>query len=252
MLGFGFSLTGPSPAASGGGAPYAFANAEAEAVAAAMDAEPDDSRKALIDNLVGALKAGGVWAKLHRLCVHAAHTEQAALIDWPTLTPRSKTGAPTFTADQGFRGNGATANVGPILMSPDTAGDLHVGCYVVEANGHTTGDVVGSSALLLRVADTPAFKLNSDTTRSGSAGSNRHYMCAVRPSFDSHVMYLDGGGGTGFDDSATVDNMLVTWARNPTRTVAVFHAGTAVTQQQAAAAHAAFRTYLQAVGAPVP
>ena len=83
---------------------------EAVTLFTAMDAvgtDPVTSRKTLINTLITSLKSAGIWAKLDRLYVLAAHESSAALIDWKnpgtdTLTINS---AMPFTADRGFTGD---------------------------------------------------------------------------------------------------------------------------------------------------
>src|SRR5882672_7716492 len=55
---------------------------QATALFAAMIVQPSPTRKTQIDNLILALIAAGVWAKLDRLWVFAAHTEQAGQLNW--------------------------------------------------------------------------------------------------------------------------------------------------------------------------
>lgn len=95
----------------GGG--YSFTNTEASDIVAAMVSAPDDTRKALIDTLVGALKTAGVWAKLDALYVFAAHTSQAGLLNWiaPSGTAATATNSPVFTTDRGFAGNGTSSYI---------------------------------------------------------------------------------------------------------------------------------------------
>lgn len=91
----------PGVGAPAGG--YTFINAEAAALVAAMTVEPDDTRKALIDTTIGALKAGDVWNSIGILCVFAAHDSQAARLNWKTASAyASVVGTPTFTADRGY------------------------------------------------------------------------------------------------------------------------------------------------------
>lgn len=101
ILGFSSAVT----LAAGGG--YTFTNAEAEALVARFATPPTNSRKELIDTLVGSLKTAGVWSKLDALYVMAAADEQAAQRNWVAdqynLTPVN---APTFTPDVGYQGNG--------------------------------------------------------------------------------------------------------------------------------------------------
>lgn len=82
---------------------YSFANAEAAAYVAAMSVEPDDTRKALIDTLVGALKSGSVWNSIGILCLCAAHDSQASRLNVKTASVyMGVVGTPTFTVDKGW------------------------------------------------------------------------------------------------------------------------------------------------------
>jgi hypothetical protein len=108
------------------GAGYTFGNTEAEDVVTAMVSEPDDTRKGAIDTLVGALKSAGVWTKLDALWVFAAHTSQAGLLNWkdPAGTAAALVNSPTFTANQGFAGNGSTSYVNTQFVPSTTAVQL--------------------------------------------------------------------------------------------------------------------------------
>lgn len=76
---------------------------------ARMDTQPDNPRKALISNLISALKAAGVWANLDFLYVLAAHSAQAARLNWVASDELTAYSAPLFTIDRGFKGDGVGA-----------------------------------------------------------------------------------------------------------------------------------------------
>ncbi|MEX0853645.1 MAG: hypothetical protein WD036_10255 [Bauldia sp.] len=97
-------------AAAGG---YSFVNSEAEAVVAAFSTEPDDTRKELIDDTVGALKTAGVWTKLYFLHVMAANAELNALVNWksPGTFNLVRVNSPTFTTDRGFTGDAVSMHL---------------------------------------------------------------------------------------------------------------------------------------------
>ena len=101
---------------------YSFTNAEAEALVARFTTEPDDARKLLIDNMVGALKSAGVWAKLDALYLMAAADAQAAQRNWiADLFNLSEVSAPAFVADRGYTGDGVASYVDTGL-TPSTGG----------------------------------------------------------------------------------------------------------------------------------
>jgi hypothetical protein len=120
-LSLGLSLTSGQ---GGGAAGFAFTNAEAEAYVAAMSTEPDDTRKALIDTYIGALKTAGIFANLDVLYLLAAHDQQAArlnVINPATFTLANVGAGPTFSADNGFAGNGTSTALNT-QFTPSTDG----------------------------------------------------------------------------------------------------------------------------------
>ena len=80
-------------------------------VLTAFETPPGRVRAFLIDDLISALEAAGVWARLSALYVTAAHHEQAGRLNLKTpglydLTPMN---GPAFTADLGWSGDGVDA-----------------------------------------------------------------------------------------------------------------------------------------------
>lgn len=89
----------------GTGGGYAFTNAEASALVERFTTRQTDARKALIDTLVGSLKAGSVWSKLDALYVLAATDSQASRQNWiANQYNLSLVNTPTFVADRGWTG----------------------------------------------------------------------------------------------------------------------------------------------------
>ena len=72
-----------------------------------MTVRPDTDHRSAINTLILTLKNTGVWTKLDSLYLFAAHTLQAALLNWVS-TSRNLTvyNSPIFTADQGIAGDG--------------------------------------------------------------------------------------------------------------------------------------------------
>jgi hypothetical protein len=91
---------------------------------AAMSAAPDGTRQLLIDNTIKALKAAGLWTKIDALYMTAAHDSQAALLNWkaPGTWTLAGTANPTFTADQGYKGDGSSSFLTASGYNPSTAG----------------------------------------------------------------------------------------------------------------------------------
>ncbi len=97
-------------------------DADAWAVITAMTNRPTFARRTLIKTLVDALKAAGLWTKLDRLFILAAHDSQASLIDWKSHATRlaataagSPSVLPAFTADRGWQGTGNGLTPGGFL-----------------------------------------------------------------------------------------------------------------------------------------
>lgn len=75
---------------------------EALALSARFTTPPDTARKTLINNLIVALKAAGVWAKLGAPYLRAAADSQAARQNWLANQFNSTpVASPTFASDRG-------------------------------------------------------------------------------------------------------------------------------------------------------
>lgn len=89
-------------------------NYESETLAlfARMDIRPDTTHRTAINNLIKSLKTAGIWSKLKCFYIMAAHTQQAALLNWvSTARPLLALNSPNFVADRGFTGDGGTSLV---------------------------------------------------------------------------------------------------------------------------------------------
>ena len=87
---------------------------ESEAIFAAMVPSPSPARKTAIDQLVVTLKNGAVWANLDCLEIFAAHSQQAASLNWIAPTggiSASLVGGAFWTVDSCY-GNVNTAGSG--------------------------------------------------------------------------------------------------------------------------------------------
>ena len=73
---------------------------------------PSMGQQTLQNQLVVDLKAGGIWSKLDTFGVFATDgNSDFALIDWIRLTQYTAVNSPTFTADEGFTGNGTSSYI---------------------------------------------------------------------------------------------------------------------------------------------
>jgi hypothetical protein len=93
---------------------------------------PSASQQLLQNQLVVDLKDGGVWSKLDTFAVFATDgNEDFALIDWIRLSQYTAVNSPTFTTNEGFKGDGVAAYVdsGYNYTGNVTQNDLHFGGY---------------------------------------------------------------------------------------------------------------------------
>jgi hypothetical protein len=80
---------------------------------------PSAGQQVLQNQLVVDLKSAGVWSKLDTFAVFATDAEDSegsgtsnfALIDWKRLSQYTAVNSPTFTINEGFQGNGASAYI---------------------------------------------------------------------------------------------------------------------------------------------
>lgn len=159
-------------------------NYEAETLALfdRMAVRPDTLHRTAINNLIKALKTNGVWAKLDSLYLLAAHTSQAALLNWKgNARNLIAYNSPVFTPDQGFAGDGATSYLATgafsgvgLLMAQ---GNESIGCMirnsaVPASNGardlsvgtSSTGGSSNRNLLHRTTANTTSLRMNNTTT----------------------------------------------------------------------------------------
>lgn len=69
-----------------------------------LSVQPDDTRKQLYDDLICGLVTAGIYSKLDRFGVYAAHDQQAARVSVvnPTSAQLIEVNVPVFTVDIGY------------------------------------------------------------------------------------------------------------------------------------------------------
>ena len=83
---------------------------------------PSSGQQIKQNQLLLDLKTASVWSKLDTFAVFATDgNSDFALIDWKRLTDYTAFNSPTFTADQGFTGNGTSAYI-DTNFDPSTSG----------------------------------------------------------------------------------------------------------------------------------
>lgn len=121
---------------------------ETQDLLAAFQTAPGRRRAFLIDDLISALQAAGVWERLSALYLTAAHDEQAARVNLktPGLHDLTPAGGPAFITHEGYDGDGVDAWLDTGLSASALAG----GGPGVAAGVWLTGNPLpGSSQFLL-------------------------------------------------------------------------------------------------------
>lgn len=248
-------------------------DAAAAAIFDAMTTPPSDARKALINTAVVALKNGGLWSKLSSLQVYAAADNQAARVDWANPARVAvAVNSPTFTANRGFTGDGATSYIDTQFSSVGDANwtSATSGMFGGRVNGVPaleTGSMCGNSrnqinphvsgAMTCSVQN--ANSSGSDTTTPAVAP---RYLFTRRSASTDFDILLDNAGtvqvpvnkvrsGTAYVN----DNMLVC-ARNSggsasafsARQYSMFVAGAPLTNGEFQTLVTAMEAYMVGVG----
>lgn len=171
-------------------------DADADAIIAAMSVAPDATRQTLINNTVVALKNAGLWAKLDILYMFAAHTEQAARIDWKHPATRSATrlNVATFNTDQGFKGDGSIMYLNLNWALADAVAGSRVGTTWNFHLGVKAFDHPGTSTALLGEIDTDGISQS---------------LTPYHPSFSGGLL-----GGVGYTGGAPIFNYANADANN--------------------------------------
>jgi len=128
---------------------------------------PSVGQQSLQNQLLVDLKSAGVWSKLDTFSVFATDgNSDFALIDWKRLTQYTAVNSPTFTANEGFTGNGTSSFVDTNL-NPNTA----VGAFNFKLNDASFGVYIKNSP----TNNTFVFGSYADTIRmrNGSSSGQR-------------------------------------------------------------------------------
>lgn len=152
--------------------------AEATALFARMTTQPSSTRKGQIDTLISGLVSDGVWAKLNRVYMLAAHDQTESLLNWKStsFSPLVANGTGgVFTTDRGWTGASATtfylAPSPSALAAPLTQNNLSIGAWV-RSEATENKALMGGGALEIRARQNtsffPACRL-SDATNNASA-----------------------------------------------------------------------------------
>lgn len=236
------------------GVRYRF-DSDTDALVARMVSAPSYARKVEIDQLLRALKQAGVWSRLDGLWILAAHTSQAALLNW-VQSNNLTNGGVTFTADRGYAGNGANSLSGAITAT-QTQDDTACGVYTRAA-----GEAVASSAgpFFTNSASGLTFNNGGGSNSGTSSGASATggavgpgYLSISRAAAGSFSLYKagallnTGGASTSFSTPITVS--MLSASTTALTEVCAAHTGLSLDATQMSQLYTALNTYLSRVGA---
>jgi hypothetical protein len=130
---------------------------------------PSEAQRLKQNTLLIALKDAGVWSKLDTFVNFATDGSSAfALIDWKRLTQYTAVNSPTFTANEGFMGNGTSSYI-DTNFNPSTQNTNYIlnnaSRYAYVFSGSLTQRFEGNSldSNNMRLGNYTNHKINSGT-----------------------------------------------------------------------------------------
>lgn len=262
----GVGLWRPGGRGGGGQSPYSFSNAEAVTLVEAMSPQPNDARKAVIDTLVGALKAAGTWTKRDVLYVFAAHNSQAALLNWkaPASFAATEVSAPTFTADRGYNGDGAASRLS-LNWNPSTDGvqttqnSAHMMAISLTAaqDPGVIGGVTSLRFVCRNATDQFSYRANRGTsTALANANGSGHFVATSIDATNTKAYRNGASLGTSGGASVAVTSAIATAlslgaANFTTLQCPAIGFGAALSDAEVVADYEAFQAYLTSLGASI-
>lgn len=243
-----------------------------EAILASFTTPATPARAVLYNDFVRALKFGGVWPTRDGLYLLAAHDAQAARINLkaPGTFTLTEVNSPTFTADQGYTGNGSNMRLAS-GFTPSTAGgnwtqdSLSLWVYSLTADlaaddTATDAGTNGTGFTLLRCRNSSgncvAASSGTGTGSFAASADGSGYHAILRGDSNSHRLRRNNG------ELASAEVASVAVAANEvfilnngsanaysSRQIAASGWGGNLTDAQSDSLHAALSTYLTAVGA---
>lgn len=241
----------------------------AAALIARMTAAPDPARAALIEALIVAIKAAGIWSKLDALWVLAAHDAQAARLNWiADGFNLSAVNAPAFTANRGYTGNGSSSYLDSGFNAATAAGarfvqnSAHLGVWCA-TNVTASASVFGGGAVNSFVR--PRVTGNKMQARVNQSASSDFGTGSIATSAGHSIVLRTGAGGQScYRDASLIGSDAVASAaptsgnvivlgngstEYSTVRVAAAHLGGGLSGGEVSALYAAIAAYVTTVGA---
>lgn len=230
-----------------------------------MDVRPDFDRRDAINTLIGALKESNLWDRLDGLYLFAAHTQQAALLNWRRdAANMTAVNSPTFTTDVGFTGDGATTYLSNVSSDVVNMGPTNISISLWIKTRHTTGSwdlsMSGWEARIVTNNDSAGWRL-SESTGDSVTVSNVNQPGLYTTSRSSDVgsrIFKDGGriktNTLPYNVGGTYSTTTPIYIGAPAGTsstdgqYSMASYGGAMTDGEAALFYNAINTYMDAVG----
>ncbi len=201
------------------------ADADALAYFAQLSPEPSNTFKNAVTALILQLKLDGNWSKLDRFWIHAAEYQQNARVSMvnPTSTQITEVNSPTWTANQGYTGDGLTSylntNFNPSVDGVNFLQDASfLGLYVRSGAG-TAGCGIGlydtaaarRSYIYPWYTDNKVYGACTSAAETNIAGGNAQGHTAIIRNSAAQIQYYKNAGslGTKADTSAARANLNV-------------------------------------------
>jgi hypothetical protein len=244
--------------------------AAANALFAAMTTPPTTARKRIINNLIVALQSAGVWSKFDLFYVMAAADSQAARLNWvsPSTFTISAVNSPTFTADRGFNGDGASSFLNTNYVPSSNAvlyaqNSAHLSGWSLSTGAASsterllgnTSSTTNRSLILPRNTGDIISCLVNDTAGTTLSNANRDgYFLANRSGTSARQVYRNGSSlGSDVVTSAGLPTTAITFLKDVTNfatlQVSCGSVGASLNSTEVSALYSALLTYHQAVGA---
>lgn len=258
----------PTQAKGGGGVSY---DADASALFARFTTPPDDTRKALINQVFVGLKNGptsgsNIFNKLDGLCLAGADN-QATRRNWvQDLYNLTASNGPAFAADRGFTGDGSAAHLTTATAINAFAKWLrdsaHLGVFSLTSGSNGANEAAagattasGPTALLFpRVVGNASGRINNGGTTQPAVATGVGHTVVARGVSVGPRIYKDGSLlATGSQPSSvpTSDPLVFLRTGNSygTYQLACMHWGGELNDAEVLDFYNIVRTYLQAIGA---
>jgi hypothetical protein len=152
-------------------------------------------RRTLVDNLFNSMDASALTPA--RLWLHAAEDSQSALIDLYGLASASAVNSPTFTANQGYQGNGTSSYLNLGSTNAGTQNSTSFGVYLrTNKAGRDEVDISASSGSVSHTSNLVAKW--SDGVLYGAVNDNNGDGGRAAPGTVSGIYVMSRTASTGF------------------------------------------------------